>query len=87
MKIRFDVSYAYSPRESAIAQGNNHIRVIDPVSSGRLVRKEYQALCKTSFWGLMPVHNAKFGHVCPKCAAIKARLEAQGYEFEQVEGV
>lgn len=84
MNIRFELSYAYSPRESANAQGNIHIQVIDSVTSGRLIRKEYQALCKKSFWGLLPVHNAKFGHICPKCAEIKARLETQGYEFVEV---
>jgi len=57
LPFRWHVEHAYTPRETAMYGGADHVVVDDPVRIGRLVREPGDALSRprAKFWGLSRV--------------------------------
>jgi hypothetical protein len=81
------IEHAYTPRETALYGGANHVVVEEEVRVGRIHRQARDALCKSrwSFWGL---NRGGEDHVpsCRRCIEIAERAIADPTSVSRPEG-
>jgi hypothetical protein len=82
------IEHAYTPRETALYGGANHVVVEQEVQVGRIHRSERDALCKRRdrFWGL---YRGGEDHVpsCRRCIEIAERVIADPASVRTSAGV
>ncbi|MBS1895467.1 MAG: hypothetical protein JST59_29560 [Actinobacteria bacterium] len=81
------IEHAYTPRETALYGGGDHVVVEEEVRIGRIHRNARDALCKSrwSFWGL---HRGGEDHEpsCKRCIEIAERAIADPGSVKKPEG-
>lgn len=81
------IEHAYTPRETALYGGANHVVVEQEVRVGRIHRRSRDALCKPRgrFWGL---YRGGEDHVpsCQRCIEIAERAIAHPGSVKKPEG-
>ncbi|MBS1861894.1 MAG: hypothetical protein JSS68_09295 [Actinobacteria bacterium] len=82
------IEHAFTPRETALYGGANHVVVEEEVRIGRIHRHSRDALCKLrwSFWGL---NRGGEDHVpsCRRCIEIAERAIADPGSVKKPAGV